>query len=189
MDSENWLILTSTNWHITTHSGFLLMRNFKWDNKFFQGEFIPYKYRKNIILWNDNYQIFIKSKKGLTIYKSLINKEEGGLDFDLGFPYIYFTEFNKEKDRTTFFAGIQLIEDLPLQKEMKKVTVPNGQYLLSLHLGPRSKRQQTVNRMLVYAKSKKLTLDSKQLEVMLNDPKETDSVKLISRIYIPIIKK
>jgi len=33
-----------------THSGFLLMRNFKWDNKFFQGEFIPYKYRKNIIL-------------------------------------------------------------------------------------------------------------------------------------------
>ena len=124
-----------------------------------------------------------------TIYKSLINKEEGGLDFDLGFPYIYFTEFNKEKDRTTFFAGIQLIEDLPLQKEMKKVTVPSGQYLLSLHLGPRSKRQQTVNRMLVYAKSKKLTLDSKQLEVMLNDPKETDSVKLISRIYIPIIKK
>ena len=116
-----------------------------------------------------------------TIYKSLINKEEGGLDFDLGFPYIYFTEFNKEKDRTTFFAGIQLIEDLPLQKEMKKVTVPSGQYLLSLHLGPRSKRQQTVNRMLVYAKSKKLILDSKQLEVMLNDPKESESVKLISR--------
>jgi effector-binding domain-containing protein len=124
-----------------------------------------------------------------TIYKALMNKEDGGLDFDLGFPYVYFTEFNKEKDRVTLFAGIQLIEDLPLQKEMKKVVVPGGEYLLSLHIGPHSKRMQTVNKMNNFAKSKKLNLDTKQLEVMLNDPKETDSLKLMSRIYIPIIKK
>ena len=37
------------------------------------------------------------------IYKSLINKEEGGFDFDLGFPYVYFTDFDKEKDKVTFF--------------------------------------------------------------------------------------
>ncbi len=125
-----------------------------------------------------------------TIYKALMNKdEEGGFDFDLGFPYVYFTDFNKEKDRVTFFAGIQLIEDLPLQKDMKKVVVPSGEYLLTLHIGPRSKRIQTINRMNNYAKSKKLALDTKQLEVMLNDPKETDSLKLVSRIYIPIVKK
>ena len=124
-----------------------------------------------------------------TIYKALINKEEGGFDFDLGFPYVYFTEFNKEKDRATFFPGIQLIEDLPLQKGMQKVVVPAGEYLLTLHIGPRSKRMQTINKMNNYAKSKKLNLDSKQLEVMLNDPKETDSLKLMSRIYIPILKK
>lgn len=123
-----------------------------------------------------------------TIYKALMNKDGEGFDFDLGFPYIYFTEFNKEKDKTTFFAGIQLIEDLPLQKDMKKVVVPAGQYLLTLHLGPRSKRQHTIDLMNNYAKSKKLKLDTKQLEVMLNDPKETDSIKLISRIYIPILK-
>lgn len=123
------------------------------------------------------------------IYKSLINKEEGGFDFDLGFPYVYFTDFDKEKDKVTFFAGIQLIEDLPLQKDMKKVVVPGGDYLLTLHLGPRSKRAQTIEKMKNYAKSKKLQLDTKQLEIMLNDPKETDSLKLISRIYIPIKKQ
>ena len=123
------------------------------------------------------------------IYKSLINKEEGGFDFDLGFPYVYFTDFDKEKDKVTFFAGIQLIEDLPLQKDIKKVVVPGGDYLLTLHLGPRSKRTQTIEKMKNYAKSKKLQLDTKQLEIMLNDPKETDSLKLISRIYIPIKKQ
>ena len=123
------------------------------------------------------------------IYKSLINKEEGGFDFDLGFPYVYFTDLDKEKDKVTFFAGIQLIEDLPLQKDIKKVVVPGGDYLLTLHLGPRSKRTQTIEKMKNYAKSKKLQLDTKQLEIMLNDPKETDSLKLISRIYIPIKKQ
>ena len=72
---------------------------------------------------------------------------------------------------------------------MQKVVVPAGEYLLTLHIGPRSKRMQTINKMNNYAKSKKLNLDSKQLEVMLNDPKETDSLKLMSRIYIPILKK
>ncbi|MGV0923279.1 GyrI-like domain-containing protein [Empedobacter tilapiae] len=123
-----------------------------------------------------------------TIYKSLMNKEEGGLDFDLGFPYIYFSDFNKEKDQITFFSGIQLIEDLPLQKNMQKVVVPGGEYLLTLHIGPRSKRNQTITRMSNYAQSKKIKLGVRQLEVMLNDPKETDSLKLMSRIYIPIIK-
>lgn len=123
-----------------------------------------------------------------TIYKSLMNKEDGGLDFDLGFPYIYFTDFNKEKGQITFFSGIQLIEDLPLQKNMQKVVVPGGKYLLTLHIGPRSKRNQTITRMSNYAQSKKIKLGVRQLEVMLNDPKETDSLKLMSRIYIPIIK-
>ncbi|WP_413533600.1 GyrI-like domain-containing protein [Empedobacter brevis] len=123
------------------------------------------------------------------IYKALMNKEEGGFDFDLGFPYIYFTDFNKEKDQATFFAGIQLIEDLPLQKEMKKVVIPGGNYLLTLHFGPHSKHNQTIEKMKNYAKSKKLELGTKQLEIMLNDPKETDSLKLISRIYIPIKKQ
>ena len=75
-----------------------------------------------------------------------------------------------------------------MKKEMKKVVVPAGQYLLTLHLGPRSKRQQTINKMQNYAKSKRINLGEKQLEVMLNDPKETDSLKLMSRIYIPILK-
>jgi len=123
-----------------------------------------------------------------TIYKALMNKSGDGFDFDLGFPHVYFTEFNQEKDRTIFYAGIQLIEDLPMKKEMKKVVVPAGQYLLTLHLGPRSKRQQTINKMQNYAKSKRINLGEKQLEVMLNDPKETDSLKLMSRIYIPILK-
>lgn len=123
-----------------------------------------------------------------TIYKALINKEEGGYDFDLGFPYIYFTDFNKEKDQVTFFSGIQLIEDLPLQKGMQKVVVPEGNYLLTLHIGPRSKRYQTITKMKNYAQSKKIELGKRQLEVMLNDPKETDSLKLMSRIYIPIVK-
>ena len=78
---------------------------------------------------------------------------------------------------------------MPLQKDMKKVVVPGGDYLLTLHLGPRSKRTQTIEKMKNYAKSKKLQLDTKQLEIMLNDPKETDSLKLISRIYIPIKKQ
>ena len=71
---------------------------------------------------------------------------------------------------------------------MQKVVVPGGEYLLTLHIGPRSKRNQTITRMSNYAQSKKIKLGVRQLEVMLNDPKETDSLKLMSRIYIPIIK-
>ena len=51
---------------------------------------------------------------------------------------------------------------------MKKVVVPKGKYLLSLHLGPRSKRQQTVDKMKNYAKSKKLQL-LENLDQSLNE--------------------
>ena len=78
---------------------------------------------------------------------------------------------------------------MPFLKDIKKVVVSVVDYLLTLFLVFCSKRTQTIEKMKNYAKSKKLQLDTKQLEIMLNDPKETDSLKLISRIYIPIKKQ
>lgn len=121
-----------------------------------------------------------------TIYHSLVN-EEDSYDFDLGFPHVYKTDVNQEKKNQTIFAGIKLIEDLPLQKGMQRVIVPEGEYLLTLHQGPRSKRNHTIDLMKNYAKSKKINLGERELEVLLNDPKETDTLQLKTRIYIPII--
>lgn len=120
-----------------------------------------------------------------SIYHALIN-EEDSYDFDLGFPHIYTSEINLKKKTQTIFAGISLIEDLPLQKGMQRVTIPEGEYLLTLHQGPRSKRSHTIQLMKKYAISKKIELGERELEVLLNDPKETDSLQLKSRIYLPI---
>jgi len=142
---------------------------------------IPYFYR---------YFAFFKNPES-KFEKSLDNlnqKVKVRLDKDQKEGRLNYGEYRiVELGRTNLLAI--LIEDLPLQKEMKKVVVPGGDYLLTLHLGPRSKRAQTIEKMKNYAKSKKLQLDTKQLEIMLNDPKETDSLKLISRIYIPIKKQ
>ncbi|WP_322971993.1 GyrI-like domain-containing protein [Faecalibacter sp. LW9] len=121
------------------------------------------------------------------IYKALVN-EEGTFDFDLGFPKIYRTEIDREKDRQTIFAGIGIIEDLPLKGSMQRVIVPEGEYLLSLHQGPRSQKKKTIELMKKYASSKKINLTEREIEVLLNDPKETDTLQLKSRIYIPIKK-
>lgn len=121
------------------------------------------------------------------IYKALVN-EDDTFDFDLGFPKIYRTEIDREKDKQTIFAGISLIEDLQLKGAMQRVIVPEGEYLLTLHQGPRSQKQKTVQSMKKYAESKKINLTEREIEVLLNDPKETDSLQLKSRIYIPIKK-
>lgn len=123
-----------------------------------------------------------------TIYKSLVN-EEDAFDFDLGFPNVYYTGVDLEKKKMTIYSGINFIEDFNVSKSMTKIVVPQGEYLLSLHQGPRSQKVKTVEAMKHYAKTKKLALDSRQLEVFLNDPKETDSLHLQSRIYIPIKKE
>ena len=120
------------------------------------------------------------------IYKSLIN-EEDSYDFDLGFPTVYTTEMNQEKNKRTLFAGINFVEGIALQKNIQRVIVPEGDYLLTLHQGSRNKRKQTIQLMHNYAKSKKIKLAEKELEVFLNDPKETDSLHLKTRIYIPIL--
>lgn len=120
-----------------------------------------------------------------TIYESLVN-EENTYDFDLGFPTVYTTQNDLEKNKKTLFAGINYIEGINFQKGMQRVIVPEGEYLLTLHQGSRSKRKHTIQLMKDYAKSKKINLDDRELEVFLNDPKETDSLQLKTRIYIPI---
>ncbi|RLZ07327.1 GyrI-like domain-containing protein [Faecalibacter macacae] len=120
------------------------------------------------------------------IYKSLIN-EEDSYDFDLGFPTVYTTEIDSEKKKKTLFAGINFVEGLTLQKGMQRVIVPEGEYLLTMHQGSRNKKKHTLQLMRNYAKSKKIELGDRELEVFLNDPKETDSLQLKTRIYIPII--
>lgn len=120
-----------------------------------------------------------------TIYKSLIN-EDDSYDFDLGFPTVYITEINQEEKKRTLFAGIIFVEGLTLQKGMQRVIVPEGEYLLTMHQGSRKKRKNTIQLMRNYAKSKKIALGDRELEVFLNDPKETDSLQLKTRIYIPI---
>jgi len=69
---------------------------------------------------------------------------------------------------------------------MQRVIVPEGDYILTLHQGPRSQRPKTIQAMKNYAKSKNIKISDRELEVLLNDPKETDSMQLKSRIYIPI---
>jgi effector-binding domain-containing protein/uncharacterized protein YndB with AHSA1/START domain len=136
----------------------------------------------------DDKEVMSKSEDAFDmIYKYLANDEDA-YDFDLGFPTIYLTEINKEKDRQTIFAGINLIEDVPLKGGIQKVTIPAGEYLLTLHQGSRHKRESTIKAMHKYAKNKNIVLDARELEVFLNDPKETDTIQLKSRIYIPIKK-
>lgn len=120
-----------------------------------------------------------------TIYKALVNDEDS-YDFDLGFPHVYITDVNQEKNKVTLFAGVQLINEIQLPRNMQRVVIPAGEYLLTLHQGSRAKKKHTLTLMQNYAKSKKLTLDNRELEVFLNDPKETDSLQLKTRIYIPI---
>ncbi len=136
----------------------------------------------------DDREVLSKSEEAFdVIYKYLANDEDA-YDFDLGFPTIYLTEINQEKDRQTIFAGINLIEEVPLKKGIQKVTIPAGEYLLTLHQGSRHKRKSTIKAMHNYAKNKNIELDSRELEVFLNDPKETDTIQIKSRIYIPIKK-
>ena len=135
----------------------------------------------------DDQEVLNKSEEAFEIiYKSLAN-EEDTYDFDLGYPTIYLTDINKEKDRQTIFAGINLMKDVPLKRGIQKVTIPGGEYLLTLHQGGVKKRKSTIKAMHNYAKAKNLELGTREDEVILNDPKEKDSLQLNSRIYIPIL--
>ena len=49
-----------------------------------------------------------------------------------------------------------------------------------------NKKKNTIEAMHNYARAKNLKLGAREVEVILNDPKETDSLQLRSRIYIPI---
>ena len=120
-----------------------------------------------------------------TIYKSFTN-EEDALDYDLGFNHVYKTEVDLEKKKQTLFAGIPFSDQLVAKKNLQKINIADGEYLLTLHQGSRSKKAATINSMKNYAKSKNLQLLDKELEVFLNDPKETDTLQLKSQIYIPI---
>lgn len=123
------------------------------------------------------------------IYNVLAPKseQEEGLHIDLGFPTIYYTHWDEEKNKTTFFSGIPFIESFPISKPLQKVSIPKGKYLLTLHIGPKSKKKATLDLMKRYAEKNNLKLGKKHWEVFLNDPKETDSLLLQSRIYYEII--
>lgn len=143
---------------------------------------------KKVTKIDDDDEVLIKSEEVFEMIYKYLKNDEDAYDFDLGFPTVYKTEVNLEKGNQTIFAGINLIEDVPLKGGIQKVTVPAGNYLLTLHQGPKSKRKATIEAMRNYAKNKNLELDTRELEVLLNDPKETDSLQLKSRIYIPIKK-
>lgn len=163
------------------------------EGKLIFGEFRVVKVPKQILMAvkkftkiNNDADIMKKSDEAFeVIYKALVN-EENTFDFDLGFPNIYRTEIDTIKERQTIFAGIHFIEDVPLKGGMQRVIVPEGDYILTLHQGPRSQRPKTIQAMKNYAKSKNIKISDRELEVLLNDPKETDSMQLKSRIYIPI---
>lgn len=163
------------------------------EGKLNYGEFRLVKLNKQVLMaikksstFDDNDAMEKVDEAFETIYKSLIN-EEDSYDFDLGFPTVYTTEIDLEKKKRTLFAGINFVEGLVLEKGMQRVIVPEGEYLLTLHQGSRNKKKHTIQLMKNYAKSKKITLGDRELEVFLNDPKETDSLQLKTRIYIPII--
>ncbi|ADX67124.1 GyrI-like domain-containing protein [Weeksella virosa] len=119
------------------------------------------------------------------IYDVLVNKEEEW-HMDLGFPTIYYSTWDTIKKHTTFYSGIPFNENFPMNKKLQKVIIPKGKYLLTLHIGPRSKKAITMTLMRKYAESQQLKLGEKYWEVFLNDPKETDSLLLQSRIYYEI---
>lgn len=119
------------------------------------------------------------------IYDVLVNKEEEW-HMDLGFPTIYYSTWDTVKKQTTFFSGIPFNENFPMNKKLQKVIIPKGKYLLTLHIGPRSKKATTLALMRKYAESHQMKLGEKYWEVFLNDPKETDSLLLQSRIYYEI---
>lgn len=120
-----------------------------------------------------------------TIYKSFTN-EDDAFDYDLGFNHVYKTEIDLVNKKQTLFVGIPFSEQLVVKKNLQKINIAEGEYLLTLHQGSRSKKKSTINSMKNYAKSKNIQLLEKELEVFLNDPKETDTLQLKSQIYIPI---
>ena len=119
------------------------------------------------------------------IYKSFVNDEDS-YDFDLGFNNVYKTEIDQKEKKQTLFVGVPYSELLVTKNKLQKINIAEGDYLLTLHQGGRSKKQVTVNAMHNYAKSKGIDLSYKELEVFLNDPKETDTLQMKSQIYIPI---
>ena len=119
------------------------------------------------------------------IYKSFTN-EEDAFDYDLGFNHVYKTDIDLTNKKQTLFVGIPFAEQLVVKKNLQKINIAEGEYLLTLHQGSRSKKEATINSMKNFAKSKKIQLLDKELEVFLNDPKETDTLQLKSQIYIPI---
>ena len=119
------------------------------------------------------------------IYKSFTN-EEDAFDYDLGFNQVYKTEIDLENKKQTLFVGVPFSELFVVKKSLQKINIAEGEYLLTLHQGSRSKKEATIKSMKNFAKSKKLQLLDKELEVFLNDPKETDTLQLKSQIYIPI---
>lgn len=123
-----------------------------------------------------------------SIYDALAPKseEEDGLHIDLGFPTIYYASWDEKNNKTTFFSGIPFIESFPVNRPLQKANIPKSQYLLTLHIGPRSKKKSTIDLMKKFAQKNNLKLGDKHWEVFLNDPKETDSILLQSRIYYEI---
>lgn len=120
-----------------------------------------------------------------SIYEALVSKDEI-LHIDLGLPIVYFTNWDEKNKKATYFSGIPFTESFPMNRKFQKTNIPKGKYLLTLHIGPRSKKKTTIDLMKKYAKSHQMELGTKYWEVFLNDPKETDSLLLQSRLYVEI---
>jgi len=84
--------------------------------------------------------------------------------------------------------GFEVPDHIEGYDNMEIKSLPAGEYLQALHVGPYQKVGQVYKRMYKYAKDNNLKLGNKSLEFYLNDPGEVSKDKLETRVLVPVVK-
>jgi len=84
--------------------------------------------------------------------------------------------------------GFEVPDHIEEHGNMEIKSLPAGEYLQALHVGPYQKVGQVYKRMYKYAKEHNLKLGDKSLEFYLNDPGKTTKDKLETRVLVPVVK-
>ena len=85
--------------------------------------------------------------------------------------------------------GITCPESIPPEGPIEKMQIHGGEYLRIIHKGPYQRVGDTYEKVLLYAKTRKIKLDDYSIEFYLNDPREVAPESLETEVLLPIIKE
>lgn len=82
--------------------------------------------------------------------------------------------------------GFEIPESMEGVGRIKPITLPRGQYLQTMHLGPYHKVGDSYKKIYQFSKENGYALGNCSYEYYLNDPRETPKDKLETKVIVPI---